>query len=174
MCLHKSSGISILLFDQTPDFLKKSLCLNNIFLFFHTFSTFVPLLGLPGAGSSLVCGSLLQLWLLLVPSWLRLALPRPKLSPSWLNLVAFCFNLAASWCNLLPFLLNLLPPWPDSVPHWLKLIASSRNLAPSWRNLVQMRLRLAPSRLELGSSALPFDAASSQFKNWRRFVASNL
>ena len=168
MFLHKSSGICNLLFDQIPDFFKKTSGLNNIFLFFHTFSTFAPLLGLSGARSILVCASMLQLWLPLVP---RLALSRPKLSPSWLNLVASCFNLAASWCNLVPSLLNLVPPRPDLAPHWLKLKASSPNLAPSWRNLMHMRLRLAPSRPDLGSPALPFNAALSHFKNWRRFVA---
>ena len=171
MCLHKSYGICNLLFDQIPDVFKKTSGLNNIFLFFHIFSSFAPLLGLPGARSILVCASMLQLWLPLVPSWLRLALSRPKLSPSWLNLVASCFNLAASWCNLVPSLLNLVPPRPDLAPHWLKLIASSPNLAPSWRNLVQMRLRLAPSRPDLGSPALQFNAALSHFENWRRFVA---
>ena len=103
MFLHKSSGICNLLFYQIPDFFKKSLCLNNIFLFFHTFSNFGPFLGLPRARSILVCVSMLHLWLPLAPSWLRLALSRPKLSPSWLNLVASCFNLAASWCNLVLF-----------------------------------------------------------------------
>ena len=120
MFLHKSSGICNLLFDQISDFFKKTSGLNNIFLFFHVFSTFAPLLGLAGARSILVCVSMLHLWLPLVPTWLRLALSRPKLSPSWLNLVASCFNLAASWCNLVPSLLNLVPPRSDLVPHWLK------------------------------------------------------
>ena len=171
MFLHKSYEISILLFDQIPDFFKKSSGLNNIFLFFSYFSTFAPLLGLPGARSILACVSMLHLWLPLVPSWLRPALSRPKLSPSWLNLVASCFNLVASWCNLVPSLLNYVPHRPDLAPHWLKLIASFPNLVPSWRNLVKIRLRLAPSRPDLGSTALLFNAALSNFKNWRRFVA---
>ena len=174
MFLHKSSGICNLLFDQIPDFFKNSLCLNNIFLFFHIFSSFAPILGLPGARSISVCVSMLHLWLPLVPSWLRSALYRPKLSPSWLNLVASCFNLVASWRNLVPSLLNLVPHRPDLVPHWLKLIASFPNLVPSWRNLVKIRLRLAPSRPDLGSPALPLKVALSYSKKWRRFVASNL
>ena len=169
--IHSSSWSNSWLFQKKK---KRKTCLNNIFFVFHTFSTFAPLLGLAGARSILVCVSMLQLWLPLVPSWLRLALSRPKLSPSWLNLAASCFNLGAFWCNLVPSLLNLVAHRPDLEPHWLKLIASSPYLAPSWRNLVKMRLRLAPSRPDLGSPALPFNAALSNFENWRRFVARNL
>ena len=119
MFLHKSSGICNLLFYQIPDFFKNSSGLNNIFRFFHTFSTFGPLLGLPGARSILVCVLMLHLWLPLAPSWLRLALSRPKLSPSWLDLAASCFNLVASWCNLEPSLFKLVPHRLDLAPHWL-------------------------------------------------------
>ena len=128
MFVHKSYGISILLFDQIPDFFKKSLCLNNIFLFFHTFTTFAPLLGSPGLRSILACASMLQLGFPLVPSWLRLAL-------SWANLGYLVPSLpligpllrspGLSWA-----LLGRL--WP---PAGLSSGSTSRHIGRAWRYL---------------------------------------
>ena len=143
MFLHKSYGICNLLFDQIPDFFKKNTGLNNIFYVFHTFSTFGPLLGPPGARSISVCASMLYLGLPLALSWPRLAPSRPNSMATWLNLAASWFNLTASRRNFAPFPLNLASPRPDSAPHRFNFAAYWQSLALSWRNLVQFWPHLA-------------------------------
>ena len=156
MFLHKSSGISILLFDQISDFFKNSLCLNNTFLFFHTFSTFAPLLGSPGLRSILACASMLQLGFPLVPSWLRLALSWPNLgylAPSLPLIGPLLRSPGLSWA-----LLGRL--WP---PAGLSSGSPRCHLDPAWRYICPTWCILDPFCHALGLSCVP---QGSPWRSW--------
>jgi hypothetical protein len=148
MFLHKSSGISNLLFDQIPIFFKKSLCLNNIFLFFHLFSTFAPLLGPPGLRPISACASMLQLGFPLVPSWLRLALSWSKLG-----------YLAPSLLLIGPLLRSPGLSWALLGRHWPSAGLSSGSpwchLDPAWRYICPTLCILDPFCQSLGLSCVP-------------------
>ena len=103
MFLHKSYGISILLFDQIPDFFKKSLCLNNSFLFFHIFLLLASSWAFLGPGQSRhahQCFILGSPWCHLGPARCHLGQTYRLLGSTWWQLGLTWRLLGATWCYL--------------------------------------------------------------------------